>query len=144
MPSVEIEDRPGGLIAATFTAMASPCEVLLEGADRPQALSFGTLVAQEAWRIGLVNRVVPNDQLMQKACELARKLSMIPPPAMHLNKQNLNRGYDIRGFQSTIAYGAEMFALILMSNSEEKRDFDKIVTEQGLKAAFKWRDAKFA
>ena len=51
MPSVEIEDRPGGLIAATFTAMASPCEVLLEGADRAQALSFGTLVAQEARRI---------------------------------------------------------------------------------------------
>ena len=69
---------------------------------------------------------------------------LIPPPAMHLNKQNLNRGYDIRGFQSTIAYGAEMFALILLSDSEEKRDFDKIVTEQGLKAAFKWRDAKFA
>src|SRR5581483_3084077 len=51
MSSVEIEDRPGGLMAATFTAMASPCEVLLEGADRKQALSFGALVAEEAWRI---------------------------------------------------------------------------------------------
>jgi len=32
---------------------------------------------------------------------------------MHLNKHGLNRAYDIRGFQSTIDFGAEIFALIL-------------------------------
>jgi len=46
-----IEERPGELLAVTFTAMASPCEVLFNGADRAQALRLGTLVAQEAWRI---------------------------------------------------------------------------------------------
>lgn len=39
------------LVAACFTAMASPCEVLLPTMDRAAALQLGALVAQEAWRI---------------------------------------------------------------------------------------------
>ena len=46
-----IEPRGEHLVAACFTAMASPCEVLLPTNDRPAALQLGTLVAQEAWRI---------------------------------------------------------------------------------------------
>jgi len=34
-----------------FTAMACPCEVLVYGDDRAQALSLGTMAAQEAWRV---------------------------------------------------------------------------------------------
>jgi thiamine biosynthesis lipoprotein len=46
-----IEERPGELLAVTFTAMAAPCEVLFNGANRAQALNLGTLAAQEAWRV---------------------------------------------------------------------------------------------
>ena len=46
-----LEPRGEHLVAVCFTAMASPCEVLLPTIDRPTALQFGALVAQEAWRI---------------------------------------------------------------------------------------------
>lgn len=46
-----IEPRGEYLVAVRFTAMASPCEVLLPTIDRPAALQLGGLVAQEAWRI---------------------------------------------------------------------------------------------
>lgn len=46
-----IEPRGECLVAVCFTAMASPCEVLLPTIDRPAALQLGALVAQEAWRI---------------------------------------------------------------------------------------------
>jgi thiamine biosynthesis lipoprotein len=46
-----IEPRGEHLVAVCFTAMASPCEVLLPTNDRPAALQLATLVAQEAWRI---------------------------------------------------------------------------------------------
>jgi len=46
-----LEDRPGGIVAVRFVAMASPCELLLRRIDRAQALSLGVLVAAEAWRI---------------------------------------------------------------------------------------------
>ena len=68
--------------------------------------------SEEALRIGLANRVVPADELMKEARRLAQKLAMIPPPAMQLNKQGLNRAYDLRGFQSTVDLGAEIFLTI--------------------------------
>lgn len=46
-----VETRGEHLVAVCFTAMASPCELLLPAIDRPLALRLGTLVAQEAWRI---------------------------------------------------------------------------------------------
>jgi FAD:protein FMN transferase len=46
-----VEPRGECLVAVSFTAMASPCEVLLPTVDRPAALQLGAVVAQEAWRI---------------------------------------------------------------------------------------------
>jgi FAD:protein FMN transferase len=46
-----VEPRGECLVAVSFTAMASPCEVLLPTVDRQTALQLGALVAQEAWRI---------------------------------------------------------------------------------------------
>ena len=52
MPApLNIEPRAGGLIAATFAAMASPCEVLFEANDAALARRLGELAAGEAWRI---------------------------------------------------------------------------------------------
>jgi thiamine biosynthesis lipoprotein len=39
------------LLAVRFTAMASPCEVLVAETSREAALAIGTAAAQEAWRI---------------------------------------------------------------------------------------------
>ena len=61
-----------------------------------------------------------------------------------LNKKAINHGYEIRGCLSTIEYGAEMFALTQLSESEESKEFFAVAAEKGLKAAFKWRDEKFA
>lgn len=49
--SLLIEERAGGLLAARFRAMASPCELLLPTIDRAEALTLGHVVADEAWRI---------------------------------------------------------------------------------------------
>lgn len=48
---LHVEPRAGHLVAVCFTAMASPCEVLLPEAAHCQAREFGALVAQEAWRV---------------------------------------------------------------------------------------------
>jgi thiamine biosynthesis lipoprotein len=48
---LSVQERPGELLAVTFRAMGSPCEVLLHGADAASALELGQLVAQEAWRV---------------------------------------------------------------------------------------------
>jgi len=47
----KVEARGDNLLAVCFTAMASPCELLLPSAEAAAALDWGILVAQEAWRV---------------------------------------------------------------------------------------------
>ncbi len=51
--------------------------------------------AQEALRIGLVNYVVPDDQLMAKTHELAEKMTNNAPISMRLIKRAINQGVTI-------------------------------------------------
>ena len=51
--------------------------------------------AREAYRIGLVNRVVPADQLMATAEELARKILRNAPVAVALAKDAIEVGKDL-------------------------------------------------
>ncbi len=48
---LDLRELPGGVLAVSFRAMASPCELLLSGLDRQLALELGAVVAAEAWRI---------------------------------------------------------------------------------------------
>lgn len=49
--AVRVEPRDKAIIAATFTAMASPCELLVATADEVIARKLGEIAAAEAWRI---------------------------------------------------------------------------------------------
>jgi FAD:protein FMN transferase len=46
-----VEARGENLLAVEFTAMASPCEILLPSMSHDAALAIGTVAAQEAWRV---------------------------------------------------------------------------------------------
>jgi enoyl-CoA hydratase len=134
-PEIQFQSAPPFFIMPWVVPMKRAKELLLTG---------GRVNVEVAERLGLINRSVPADKLLDEANKLARQLVKIPPPAMELNKKGINQGYDIRGFSSTIEYGAEIFALTQLSESEESKEFFAVAAEKGLKAAFKWRDEKFA
>lgn len=50
-PDYALQTRPGGITAASFTAMACPCEVLLDGCATEAAVEAAQAAAGEAWRI---------------------------------------------------------------------------------------------
>jgi len=133
-PEIQFQSAPPMMIMPWVLGMKKTKAMMLTG-ER--------IGAREACDAGLVTKVVPAADLREEAKALALKLAMIAPEAMRMNKQALNRGYDIRGFQASIDYGAEMFALIHLLDSPEKQEFFGIAQDKGLKAAFKWRDEKF-
>ena len=51
--------------------------------------------AREAERLGLVNRVVPDDQLEAATMELAEKLAAKSPLALRIGKEGINRLQDV-------------------------------------------------
>ena len=67
----------------------------LIGLHRAKELAFtGDIIsAQEADRIGLVNKVVPADQLTKEVGELAARLVKNAPTPLSLIKDSLNRGF---------------------------------------------------
>ena len=99
--------------------------------------------ATEALRIGLVNRVVPADKLMEEAKKVAVRMARMPAIAMKQNKEAINRAYDMRGLVATLEYGQEMFCMTAMAHSPEGQEFRKIARDQGLKAAIRWREQRF-
>ena len=59
------------------------------------ALSGELIDAREAHRIGLVNEVVPRDQLMSAAVGLARAIGLGAPLATRFVKEAINAGYGM-------------------------------------------------
>ena len=51
--------------------------------------------AQEAWRIGLVNKVVPRDRLLPEAEEWAKRLATKAPVAVRFAQETVNKGMDM-------------------------------------------------
>ncbi len=68
--------------------------------------------AEEADRLGLVNRVVPMDELMPAAKELARKIAAKSAAALKLAKTAINHGMQTN-LESGLKYEYELYSLSL-------------------------------
>jgi enoyl-CoA hydratase len=110
-------------------------EIILSGADR--------ISAPEAARIGLINRVVPPDQLESSALALARHIAVIDPRLVQRTKQAINRGFEIMGLIEALDAALDIDLAIEGEGSDDKRKFMEIARQNGLRAAIAWRDARF-
>lgn len=100
--------------------------------------------AQEALRLGFVNRVVPADQVMATAEEMARKLAALPQKTVRSNKLLVNRVFELAGFREALDYRADpAIADALGTDAEEPDPHLKVLREQGWEAFRSSRDALY-
>jgi enoyl-CoA hydratase len=99
--------------------------------------------AREAERIGLVNHVVAGDELEAAVGELVRKIAPTPLPVLRLTKLALLRAYEAMGLRSAVLSNLDLSAILNAAETPEQRQFDEIVSTQGLKAALAWRDSRY-
>jgi enoyl-CoA hydratase/carnithine racemase len=100
--------------------------------------------AQDALRLGLVNRVVPNDELMATAEDMARKLAALPEKTVRTNKLLVNRAYELRGFRQALDYRSDAAVAAAMGGTAEAPDPHlKVLREQGWEAFRASRDALY-
>lgn len=101
-------------------------EMMLTGAPVP---------AEEAHRIGLVNRVVPAAELMTEARKLAAQLAAGAPIAIRYIINAVNKGLEM-AFAEACQYEATLFGLV--ASTEDMREGTKAFLEKR-KAEFKGR-----
>jgi enoyl-CoA hydratase len=65
------------------------------GLAKEMIISGERIDAQRAYEIGLVNRILPADQLLPETLKFARKLAAIPGFAVKMAKHSINFGYDL-------------------------------------------------
>lgn len=93
----------------------------LVGKGRAKELLFtcDRIDAQEAYRIGLVNHVVPKDELMDACMAMAKKILSMGSYAITLAKECINTGLDL-DLDSGLDFEANTFALTF--SSEDRKE----------------------
>jgi enoyl-CoA hydratase len=105
-------------------------------------LLAGVLPANEAEKHGLINKVVPVEQLYATAEKWAEMIVAIPPQSVLANKHLINQVYEMVGVRTMASLAASMSGVARSSSVDS--DFYRIVRENGLKAALAFRDQNFA
>jgi enoyl-CoA hydratase len=110
-------------------------ELLFTGEDR--------VTADEALRIGLVNRVVPRERLDEETLALAREIAKNEDFVVQTTKRAVNRAWDVAGLRAALEGNTELDTIIETANLPARSEFRDITQREGLKAAIAWRDARF-
>jgi crotonobetainyl-CoA hydratase len=133
--SFSLPEMPLGIIPDAGAIQRMPRRIPYNKAM--EMLLFGErMSAQEAANYGLVNKVVPADQLMDTAMAWANKLTEAAPMALQSIKEVLRAidGDSIRqSFQTMRKTDLPMYRAVLSSDD----------AEEGVKAFVEKRDAKF-
>jgi len=112
-----------------------------------ELLFTGNMIdAEEAWRLGLVNKVVTNDKLEEEVNKLAQTVAKVPVVNNEFNKRLVNMAYDQVNIRSVMERSGELEAMSLTASAEsnpERAEFQRLVREKGLKPALEWRGSRF-
>lgn len=91
------------------------------------ALTGEPIDVQEAYRIGLVNEVVPRDQLMAAALRLAKAITQGAPIAARYIKEAIHKGLDL---PLEAGLRLETDLSVLLSTSEDAREGPRAFAEK--------------
>jgi enoyl-CoA hydratase len=92
--------------------------------------------AQEAWRLGMVNHVVPREQLEDFVLDMARKIVPKPAFSLALAKEAVNRCIDISGQPSAID---SVFGLHQLAHAHNVQQHGTLLDPAGADPAVKNR-----
>lgn len=104
------------------------------GARKAKEMLFTSdeLTAEEAWRLGMVNKVVPRAELDEATLEMARKIARKSRFALKLTKLALNGSVDAQGRELAMR---NAFHLHQLAHTHNLKVFDMLLDPSGLPEA---------
>ncbi len=103
--------------------------------------SGDTIDGVEAERIGMINRVYPEEALDAETLAYCHRIAQVPLDGLTVHKHSTNRWAELMGLRMSAIEGAEFNAIF--AEAPTIAEFGKISRSKGLKAALEWRDDPF-
>ena len=108
------------------------------------ALTGDHVDAQEALRIGLVNQVVPKDQLLETCFQFVERVALVPPETVKINLHISTLGSEMMGLRKAWTLNAELAAMARLTKREEfNKRLEEARKQGGVKAFLQERDKPF-
>ena len=133
-PEVRFGSGIVALLLPWVTGPKQTKEMLLTGDDK--------LTARRMLQIGVVNQVVPDEMVLERAMEVARSMASAAPESVRLTKQAINRSYEMMGMRQALLAALETDICIEAGENPDRTEFNRIRKDQGLAAALAWRDSR--
>jgi len=127
-----------------IVAMLLPWAVLPKHAKEMLLTGNDKMDAARAHQIGIVNHVVPPDDLIPFGRRMALDIASAAGPSVFFTKRAMNRTYEIMGMRDALRASLDIDIILNATPSAEKTEFLRIRKEEGLKAALAWRDNRFS
>ncbi|WP_193044698.1 enoyl-CoA hydratase/isomerase family protein [Mycolicibacterium baixiangningiae] len=134
MPEIRYGSGPVTLLLPYMVGQKLSNEIFFTG---------DSFTASQAKDMGLVNRVVADDELQKAVNELAAKIVPTPLPILKFTKLGLLRAYESMGLRQGVQANLDLSAILNKAVTEEGAEFFRIVEQDGLGAALKWRDKRY-
>src|SRR5690606_18864498 len=115
-----------------FLGMRKAMEMMLTG---------DSISGKEAVALGWANARWPADELDERVRAVAKRIALIHPELLQLNKRIVHRQMEIMGLRAGIRAGTELCAL--GTHTSAMREFIAAAREKGLTGALQERDAPF-
>lgn len=133
-PEIRFSTAPPAVIMPWLVGLKRSRELLYTG---------DMITAEEAWRIGMVNKVFDDDKLEEETMKYARRAAVISLEGLQAMKAAINRGAEIAGIRNAISYGVEIGGIFDVLETETYKKFQAIKKKRGLSAAIRWRESQF-
>ena len=118
--------------------------VLGQRLTRELLLTGDTIDAEQALRAGLVNRVVPADEIEAEVGRLVARIAPTPLAVLRLTKLALNRAYLVHGARGGRRGEPRPVRACSTPPARPSRSSStRIVRTEGLQAALAWRDQRY-
>ena len=89
-----------------------------------ELLYLGDMIdARTALDLGMVNRIVPREELAAQTAKLAKRIALVAPETLAATKLAINRGADAAGFRNAMQAGIDVIAPLYAAKTEVGTEF---------------------
>ena len=130
------EGRFGGVLMASL-----PWTVGMRKA-KELLITVEKMSAEDAWRLGMINKIVPAEELDEAVRKFAQTIVKMPRETAYFAKLEVNRVYEIAGLRSAQSQSYDLNILSKLTQGATQ-EWGSMRKEKGMKAALEWRDKPF-